>query len=74
MNKLKEDVIETLSETRISKEEITNNIDKLHRIGKTDKNDMQNTIVKFKSHLFKEKIYFKRKAIKQRDQNQTIIN
>ena len=35
---------------------------------------MQTTIVKFKSHLFKEKIYFKRKAIKQRDQNQTIIN
>ena len=51
----------------ISKEEINNNIDKLHRIGKTEKNDMQNTIVKFKSHLFKEKIYFKRKAIKQRD-------
>ena len=59
-------MIET-SETGISKEEINNNIDKLHRIGKTEKNDIQNTIVKFKSHLFKEKIYFKRKAIKQRD-------
>ena len=28
---------------------------------------MQNTIIKFKSCSFKEKIYFKRKAIKQRD-------
>ena len=27
----------------------------------------QSTIVKFKSHSFKENIYFKRKAIKQRD-------
>ena len=26
---------------------------------------MQNKIIKFKSHSFKEKIYFKRKAIKQ---------
>ena len=66
-NKLKEDVLETLCETGISKEEISNNIDKLHRIGKTNKNNTQNTIVKFKSHSFKEKIYFKRKAVKQRD-------
>ena len=28
---------------------------------------MQNTIIKFKFHSFKEKIFFKRKAIKQRD-------
>ena len=67
LNKLKEYVVETLCETGISKEEITNNIDKLHRIGKTDKNNTQNTIIKFKSHSFKENIYFKRKAIKQRD-------
>ena len=60
-------VAETLCETGISKEEITNNIDKLHKIGKTDKNNTQNTIIKFKSHSFKEKIYFKGKAIKQRD-------
>ena len=39
LNKLKEDVVETLWETGISKEEITNNIGKLHRIGKTDKNN-----------------------------------
>ena len=52
-NKLKEDVLETLCETGISKEEISNNIDKLHRIGKTIKNNTQNTIVKFKSHSFK---------------------
>ena len=63
-NKLKEDDLETLCETGISKEEISNNIDKLHRIGKTNKNNIQNTIVKFKSHSFNEKIYFKRKAVK----------
>ena len=69
LNKLKEDVVETLCETGISEEEITNEIDKLHRtgIGKIDKNNMENTIIKFKYHSFKEKIYFKRKAIKQRD-------
>ena len=67
LNKLKEDVVETLCETGISKEKVTSNTDRLHRIGKTDKNNTQNTIIKFKSHSFKEKIYFKRKAIKQRD-------
>ena len=51
----------------MSKEEITNNINKLHRIGKIDKNNTQNTIIKLKSHSFKEKNYFKRKAITQRD-------
>ena len=66
-SKLKEDVLETSCETGISKEEISNNIDKLHRIGKTNKNNPQNTIVKFRSHSFKEKIYSKRKAVKQRD-------
>ena len=34
LKKLKEDVVEMLWETGISKEEITSNIDKLHRIGK----------------------------------------
>ena len=67
LNKLKEDVIEMLCQMGISKEEISNNIDKLHRIGKTDKNNTQNTIIKFKLHSFKETIYFKRKAFKQRD-------
>ena len=66
-NKLKEDVLETLCEIGISKEEISNNIYKLHGIGKTNKNNTQNTIVKFKLHSFKEKIYFKRKVVKQRD-------
>ena len=67
LNKLKKVVANTLSETGISKEEITNNINKLHRIGKIDKNNMQNTIIILKSHSFKEKNYFKRKAITQRD-------
>ena len=53
-----------LSEARISKEEIINSIDLPHRIGKTDNNNTQNTIIKFKSHSFKEKIYLKRKASK----------
>ena len=52
LNKLKEIVVETLCKMRISKEEITNNINKLHRTGKTDKNNTQNTIIKFKSHSF----------------------
>ena len=63
-SKLKEDVLETLCETGISKKEISNKIDKFHRTGKTNKNNTQNTMVKFKSHSFKEKIYFKRKAVK----------
>ena len=67
LNKLKKVVANTLSETGMSKEEITNNINKLHRIRKIDKNNMQNTIIILKSHSFKEKNYFKRKAITQRD-------
>ena len=58
MSKLEKDVVDTVSETGISKEEITNNI---------DKNNTQNTIIKFKSHSFEEKIFFKRKAITKRD-------
>ena len=58
MSKLKKDVVDTVSETGISKEEITNNI---------DKNNTQNTIIKFKSYSFEEKIFFKRKAITKRD-------
>ena len=41
------------------------NIDKLHRIGKTEKNNTQNTILKIKPHTFKERIYLKRKSITQ---------
>ena len=63
LNKLTEDVVETLCKTVISKEEITNNIDKLHRIGKTDKNNMQNTIIKSKSRLFKKKFTLKEKQL-----------
>ena len=58
LNKLKKDVVQTLCDTGISKEEINNNIDQLYRIGKTDKNRTQNTIIKFKSLSFEEKIYF----------------
>ena len=67
LNKLKINVVYTLRETGISKEEITKNIDKIHRIGKTDKNNTKNTIIKLKSHSFKEKIYLERKAITKRD-------
>ena len=63
LNKLKEDVVETICETGISKEEIINNIDKLHRIGITDKNNTQNTIIKFKSHSFKKKFTLKEKQL-----------
>ena len=51
----------------ISKEEITKNIDKLHRIGKTDKNNTTDTIIKYKIHSFKERIYFKKKSITRSD-------
>ena len=54
-----------LCETGISKKEIANNIGKLHRSGKTSNNNTQNTIIKFKSHSFKEKINSIRKAVKQ---------
>ena len=37
-NKLKKNVVDTLSETGISTEETTNNIEKLHRIAKNYKN------------------------------------
>lgn len=50
----------------ITKDEITKNIAKLRKIGKTDKNNTQNTILKFKTYSFKERIYFKMKAIKQK--------
>ena len=54
--------------TEISKEEITNNIDNSTELEKPTKIVYTlNTIVKFKPHSFKEKVYFKRKAIKQRD-------
>ena len=65
--KLKRDVVDTLSETGIYKEENTKNLQKLHKIGKTDKNNTQNTMLKFKSHSFKEKTYFKGKATTQSD-------
>ena len=45
LNKLKEHAVETFCKTGISKEENINNIDKPHRIGKTDKNNTQNTII-----------------------------
>ena len=58
LSKLKKDVVDTLSESGISKEEVANKI---------DKNNTQNTIIKFKSHSFKKKNYLKRKAITKRD-------
>ena len=63
LKKLKTDVVETLSETGMPKEEITNNIDKLHRIRKIDKNNTQNTIIKFKTHSFKEKFTLKEEQL-----------
>ena len=52
LRKLKKDVVGTLSKTSISKDEIIKNIDKLHRIRKTNKNKTQNTIKKIKTHNF----------------------
>ena len=45
-------------------EEIERNIDKLHRVGRFDhETQTQPTIVKFKTHSFKEKIYHQRKKL-----------
>ena len=56
-------VIETLCETGISKGEITNSIDKLHRIGKTDKNNTQNTIINLNLTHLNKKFTLKEKQL-----------
>ena len=56
-------VIETLCETGISKGEITNSIDKLHRIGKTDKNNTQNTIINLNLAHLNKKLTLKEKQL-----------
>ena len=46
-----------------SEEEVDIELDKCHRFGKT-RDGNQSTIVRFRSHAFKEKVYQRRKEIK----------
>ena len=51
---------------QISKEEIDRQVDKYQRIGRKNEGGTQATILKFKSHFFKESVYHARKKIKNR--------
>ena len=46
---------------QISKEEIEKQVDKCHRIGPKNDDGTQATILKFKSHSFKESVYMQRR-------------
>ena len=60
-------VVEIIAQsTNASKEEVIENIDKLHGIGIEEsriKKDRQSVIVKFKTHSYKEKVYKQGKNI-----------
>ena len=60
---LTDEIVEILAQTGIQKDEINNNIDKLHEIGNNNRSSTQSIIVKFKGHSFKEKICKGRKNI-----------
>ena len=51
---------------QISKEEIERQVNKCHRIGPKNEDGTQATILRFKSHFFKESVYHARKKIKNR--------
>lgn len=56
-------VVKILAETGIHEQEVRDNIDKMHPIGRPDALNSQSLIVKFKTHNFKEQVYLKRKFI-----------
>ena len=59
---IKTSVLENPQKTGLLKEEIERNIDKLHRVGRFDRETQtQPIIVKCRTHSFKEKIYHQRK-------------
>ena len=68
---LRKSVVKNISsKTGILKHNIERSIDKLQRTGKYDQTTKtQQVIVKFKSHSFKEQVYFKRKTMKNSDSN-----
>ena len=68
---LRKTVVENISsKTEISKDNIERSIDKFHRTGKYNQTTKtQPVIVKFTSHSFKKKVYFKQKIIKNSDSN-----
>ena len=48
-----------------SEEEVDIELDKCHRLGPT-RDGKQSTVVRFRSHAFKKKVYQKRKEIKEK--------
>ena len=64
---LQTEIINIISETtNTEKNEVINNIDKMHGIGSEEnrnKKNKQSVIVKFKTHSYKEKVYKHRKNI-----------
>ena len=65
ITELHQTVVNSLSETGITKTEVGENIDKLHRSGKYDrKSGTQPVIVKFKTLAFKEKVFENRRKAK----------
>ena len=49
-----------------SEEEVDIELDKCHRLGPT-RDGKQSTVVRFRSHAFKKKVYQKRKEIKEKN-------
>ena len=68
---LRKSVVEKISsKIGISRDNIKRSIDKLHRTEKYEqKTKARSVIVKFKSHSFKEQVFFKRKTMKNSDSN-----
>ena len=70
---VKQNVVDTLSKTGLSKEKISTKYWQITQGSKNRQNKKQNTIIKFKAHSFKERNLFKWKIIKRKHfKNQTV--
>ena len=73
LSNLKQDVVDTVSKTGLSKEKISRKYWQITQGSKNRQNKKQNTIIKFKAHSFKERNLFKWKIIKRKHfKNQTV--
>ena len=73
LSSLKQDVVDTLSKTGLSKEKISKKYWQITQGNKNWQNKNQNTIIKSKAHSFKERNFFKWKIIKRKHfKNQTV--
>ena len=59
LSNLKQNVVDTLSKTGLSKEKISRKYWQITQSSKNRQNKKQNTIIKFKAHSFKERNFFK---------------